>query len=87
MPIFICLCIDECLWTIPLRTGNNFTPCTGFTLNTLSEYKAVLFGGWALNDNGLEYPTNDIYFISFDHNVVVSYINASINFNFPTMHG
>ena len=60
-------------WTVPTVTGTRPPPLAGFTLNPLPETnRAVIFGGVVVDDTGF-YRTNDVYFVTYTKDLVVSY--------------
>ena len=65
-------------WDIPVKSGDWFPPTDGFTINTISGNRAVLFGGRSPINSGEGCPTNDVFILSFSYNRVVSYLYTSI---------
>ena len=54
-------------WTVPERSGSIFPPCTGFTINTISGNRAIVFGGVCVTNK-----PSDVYIMSFTNKSVVS---------------
>ena len=55
-----------------MKTGDEFPPCNGFTRNTLSGNRAVLFGGSFIEEEGKELDASNVFVISFTDSCVVS---------------
>ena len=57
-----------------MKTGDKLPPCAGFTIHALPGNKAVLFGGFIIDEKGKELATSDsVFVISFTDSCVVSY--------------
>ena len=62
----MCICINACLgeWITPTVTGDRPPPINDFTLTSVDNNTAVLFGG---NE-----ASNNVYIINFTKTLVVS---------------
>ena len=69
------VCINVCLgeWITPAVTGGRPPPINDFTLISVTNNTAVLFGGFATNG-----PSNNVYFINFNKTSVVSVFTSII---------
>ena len=65
----MCVCINVCLgeWITPTVTGDRPPPISDFTLTSVTNNTAVLFGG--ITTNGF---SDDIHIINFTKTSVVS---------------
>ena len=73
----VCVCINVGLlflgeWITPTVTGDRPPPIDAFTLTSVTNNTAVLFGGFT---NG---PSNNVYIISFTKTSVVSVLISII---------
>ena len=59
-------------WTVPVKTGDKFPSCSGFTIDPLPGNKAVLFGGDVIDEKGKKHTTGRVFIISFTDSCVVS---------------
>ena len=78
MCVCVCVCINVCLlflgeWITPTVTGDRPPPIHYFTLTSVTNNTAVLFGGGATN----EY-SNNVYIINFTKTSVVSVLISII---------
>ena len=66
----MCICINVCLgeWITPTVTGDRPPPIHSFTLTSVDNNTAVLFGG----DTTSNEASNNVYIINFTKTLVVS---------------
>ena len=71
----MCVCINVCLgeWITPTVTGDRPPPIYYFTLTSITNNTAVLFGGITTNGS-----SNNVYFINFKKASVVSVLISII---------
>ena len=71
----MCVCINVCLgeWITPTVTGDRPPPISHFTLTSVTNNTAVLFGG--MNNNG---DSDNIYIINFTKTSAVSVLISII---------
>ena len=71
----VCVCINVCLgeWITPTVTGDRPPPIYDFTLTSVTNNTAVLFGGYTTND-----WSNNVYIIDFNKTSVVSVLISII---------
>ena len=71
----MCVCINVCLgeWITPTVTGNRPPPIDNFTLTSVTNNTAVLFGGDTTNGD-----SDNIYIINFTKTSVVSVLISII---------
>ena len=72
----MCVCINVCLgeWITPTVTGDRPPPISDFTLTSVTNNTAVLFGG--ATNNG--FSNNNVYIINFTKTSVVSVLISNI---------
>ena len=71
----VCVCINVCLgeWITPTVTGDRPPPINDFTLTSVTNNTAVLFGGTTTNG-----WSNNVYIINFNKTSVVSVLISII---------
>ena len=71
----MCVCINVCLgeWITPAVTGDRPPPISHFTLASVTNNTAVLFGGYTANGD-----SDNIYIINFTKTSVVSVLISII---------
>ena len=71
----VSVCINVCLgeWITPAVTGDRPPPMYDFTLTSITNNTAVLFGGLTTNE-----PSNNVYIINFTKTSVVSVLISII---------
>ena len=69
--IIIILPISSGQWIVPIITGNRPQPFSHFSINTLPGNKSVIFGGGTVDETGF-HRVNDLFFLSFSENGIVS---------------
>ena len=71
----VCVCINVCLgeWIAPTVTGDRPPPIYDFTLTSVTNNTAVLFGGFTTNE-----ISNNVYIINFSKASVVSVLISII---------
>lgn len=62
------IAIDE--WGIPVVQGDYPPPCSGFTLTSLSDSQAIMFGGY----HSAKGKVNTVYIAELTKDIVVSVI-------------
>ena len=81
MCVFVCVCV--CInvgllflgeWITPSVTGDRPPPISSFTLTSVTNNTAVLFGGWTTNRDN----SNNVYIINFTKTSVVSVLISII---------
>ena len=75
-------------WSSPTISGQCPPPCSFFTLTTLSNNKAVLYGGGYRDSDGSGY-NNDVYTVEMTKDTVVSIyiiILQSISLNLASLN-
>ena len=79
--VSVCVCVCVCInvgllflgeWITPTVTGDRPPPITSFTLTSVTNNTAVLFGSWT---NG---RSNNVYIINFTKTSVVSVLISII---------
>lgn len=57
----VCICTPHTAgaWTSPATTGERPPPCSGFSLTSIGQWKAIMFGGYN-KDQGF---MNDVFII------------------------
>ena len=48
-------------WIIPTISGQCCPPTSGFTIQKITNNKAVMFGGAVTDDEGYDKPVNSVY--------------------------
>ena len=73
--VYLSVCINVCLgeWITPTVTGGRPPAIDTFTLTSITNNTAVLFGGMTTNG-----PINNFYIISFTKTSVVSVLISNI---------
>ena len=80
--VSVCVCVHVCInvallflgeWITPTVTGDRPPPITEFTLASVTNNTAVLFGGDTIND-----WNNNVYIINFTKTSVVSVLISII---------
>ena len=71
----VCVCINVCLgeWITPTVTGDRPPPINSFTLTSVTNNTAVLFGGGTTNGR-----SSNVYIINFTKTSVVSVLISII---------